>query len=30
MTPASIPHIEGGLFEAHLHVIAPGFPLIPN
>ena len=30
MTPASIPDIEGGLFDAHLHIIAPGFPLIPN
>lgn len=22
--------MEGGLFDAHLHIIAPGFPLIPN
>lgn len=30
MNSTALPDVEGGLFDAHLHIIAPGFPLIPN
>lgn len=30
MNSTALPGVEGGLFDAHLHIIAPGFPLIPN
>ncbi|MFZ5503909.1 MAG: amidohydrolase family protein [Pseudomonadota bacterium] len=30
MDSTALPDVEGGLFDAHLHIIAPGFPLIPN
>ena len=30
MNGTALPDVEGGLFDAHLHIIAPGFPLIPN
>lgn len=30
MDSTALPNVEGGLFDAHLHIIAPGFPLIPN
>lgn len=30
MDSTALPDVEGGLFDTHLHIIAPGFPLIPN
>lgn len=30
MNSTALPDVEGGLFDAHLHIITPGFPLIPN